>query len=140
MGKAEDRVAELMAQEERNRKEAHRKLAKEIGDKITSLVPAFVKNIEALDYPSSDLSPIFNRRMIKLNGESHVAWRLVMGYDLTRDLDILADGTLVYDDYSGLRVVQPSEVWDLYRSYHADREVPNSIEQMADFRKPRTKW
>lgn len=140
MGKAEDRVAKHMAQEAKDREELHKKFAKEVGDKLAGLVPAFVKNIETLDYPDTSLSIIFDRRLIMLDGAERVSWRLVRGWDTIKSLDILADGTLVYEDYPRFKVVQPMEVWDLYRSYRADREAPSHLERMATFRMPRTEW
>jgi hypothetical protein len=133
MGKAEDRVAAQLAKEAKDREAFHKQFGQEIERKIEALVPAFVKNIETLDYPGSSLSIIFDRHMIKVNGKERAAWRLIMGYDTDKDLYILADGTLAYGDYSEHRTVQPSEVWDLYRSYRVDREALPRLEEMARF-------
>jgi hypothetical protein len=133
MSKAEDRVAAQLAKEAQDREAFHKQFGQEIGKKIEALVPAFVKNIETLDYPGSSLDINFDRDMIEFKGKKRVAWRLIRRYDTDRTLYILADGTLVYDDYNGLRTVQPSEVWGLYKSYRVDREALPRLEEMARF-------
>lgn len=133
MGKAEDRVAAQLAQEAKDREELHKRLGQEIEDKIKALLPAFIKNIETLDYPDSSLNFIFDRDMIEVEGKKRAAWRLIRRYDTDKNLYVLADGVLVYGDYNDLRIVQPSEVWDLYRSYRVDPEALQQLKAMAHF-------